>query len=59
MNIPEIIAILENRIINLTETRKQAVASGLIDQVVSIDADLGTTQMSLQLLYESQKTAPQ
>lgn len=59
MTVPEIIVILENRIINLTETRKQAVSSGLIDQVMSIDSDLTTTQMSLQLLYDSQKPAPQ
>ena len=55
MTIPEIIAILDNRVINLTETRKQAVASGLIDQIVAIDADLMTTQLSLQSLHDTQK----
>lgn len=51
MTLPEIIAIMENRVINLEETRKQAFASGLIDQIVSIDADLATTKISLEALH--------
>jgi len=41
---------MENRLINLVETRKQAVASGLIDQVTLLDADISTTNNSIALL---------
>lgn len=53
MTIPEIITIMENRLINLEETRKQASSSGLIDQVAAIDADLITTRISLESLRGS------
>lgn len=50
MTISDIISILENRLINLQETRRQAVASGLLDQVVSMDLDIATTTASLETL---------
>lgn len=50
MSIQELLMIMENRLINLVETRKQAVASGLIDQVVLLDADISTTNNSIALL---------
>ena len=50
MSIQELLMIMENRLINLVETRKQAVASGLIDQVTLLDADISTTNNSIALL---------
>ena len=53
MTIDEIIVILQNRLVNLEETRKQAVASGLLDQVNALDADIISTKNSLQALQQS------
>lgn len=53
MTIQELINIMENRIINLEETRKNAFASGLIDQVNSLDNDLISTRATLASLYNS------
>ena len=50
MTISEIISILENRLLNLNETRKAAVQGGLLDQIQSIDYDIATTIMSINTL---------
>lgn len=50
MTLEEILIIMENRLINLTETRKSAVSSGLLDQVVALDADLLTTTGTIKQL---------
>ena len=50
MTLQELLSIMENRLINLTETRKQTAASGLLDQVVSLDNDIETTKTSIELI---------
>ena len=50
MTLQEIIFIMDNRLINLTETRKAAVSSGLIDQITLLDADILTTSGTIQQL---------
>jgi len=50
MTLQEIIFIMDNRLINLTETRKAAVASGLIDQITLLDSDILTTTGTIQQL---------
>lgn len=50
MTIQELIVIMENRLINLKETRKNAVASGLIDQVIQLDADIESTTTTIATL---------
>ena len=50
MTLQEIIFIMDNRLINLTETRKAAVSSGLIDQITLLDADILTTTGTIQQL---------
>jgi len=47
MSIEEILVILQNRIAVLNEARKHAVNSGNLDQVISVDADLLSTQTSI------------
>lgn len=47
MTLEEIIIILQNRIITLSEARKRAVANGDLDGVVKIDADLLTTENAI------------
>jgi hypothetical protein len=53
MTINEILTILDNRILNLTESRKAAVTSGLLDQVILIDNDMESTKTSIQALKET------
>lgn len=52
MTINEILTILDNRILNLTESRKAAVTSGLLDQVILIDNDIESTKTSIRALKE-------
>lgn len=52
MTINEILTILDNRILNLTESRKAAVTSGLLDQVILIDNDMESTKTSIRSLKE-------
>jgi hypothetical protein len=47
MTIQEILIILENRIIALTESRKNAVSSGDLPMVIKIDTDLNNTLSSV------------
>lgn len=56
MTVDEILIIMQNRLITLQETRKLAVASGNLEQIVSIDKDLSTTQLTIQQLSETQNT---
>lgn len=53
MTLNEILIILQNRLINLQETRKLAVASGNLDQVNSIDIDIETTTVSIEQIKSS------
>ena len=48
MTLNDVLVILQNRMINLEETRKLAVSSGSLDQVVSIDGDILSTQLSIE-----------
>ena len=56
MTVQELITIMENRVVNLEETRKQAAASGLVDQVVALDADLMTTKHTIASLHLTTST---
>jgi len=47
MTLQEILTILENRIIVLTESRKNAVSSGDLPMVIKIDEDLINTLSSV------------
>lgn len=53
MTLNEILIILQNRLINLQETRKLAVASGNLEQVNSIDVDIETTTISISQIKAS------
>ena len=50
MTLHEVLIILQNRLINLQETRKLAVTSGNLEQVNSIDVDIETTTISIDQL---------
>jgi hypothetical protein len=48
MTLNEILVILQNRMVALTEARKGAVASGDLESVVRIDGDILTTLTSIE-----------
>lgn len=48
MTIDEVLVILQNRLITLTEARKAAVNVGDLERVVQIDGDLLTTVTSIE-----------
>ncbi|MCA6381939.1 MAG: hypothetical protein IM620_00455 [Cytophagales bacterium] len=48
MTLEEILIILQNRLKNLEETKKQAIASGSVLQVFNIDEDLSSTKVSIE-----------
>lgn len=48
MTIDEVLVILQNRLITLTEARKSAVAAGDLERVVQIDGDLLSTVTSIE-----------
>jgi hypothetical protein len=48
MTLDEILVILQNRLINLDNARKAAVAAGSLDQVGNIDSDIVSTTSSIQ-----------
>jgi hypothetical protein len=53
MTLNEVLIILQNRLINLQETRKLTVASGNLEQVNSIDIDIETTTLSIEQIKTS------
>ena len=50
MKLQDILVIMQNRMLSLNEARKAAVISGNLEQVMSIDADINTTENSIQQL---------
>lgn len=48
MTLEEIKIILEHRLNNLQETRKLALVSGNLLQILNIDDDISSTEISLQ-----------
>lgn len=50
MTIYDIIKLMENRLLNLQQTRDIAFNSGLIDQVVALDNEIDSTKNTLQTL---------
>jgi hypothetical protein len=50
MKLADIVTILKNRLISLTENRKLAVASGDLENVNEIDKDILSTTTSLEQL---------
>jgi len=53
MTLEQILVIMENRLLNLEETRKQAFVSGFIDQVSNIDIDISTTKNTILYLKQA------
>jgi hypothetical protein len=53
MTIQDIIKLMENRLLNLHQTREAAFNSGLIDQVVAIDNEISSTNQTLETLLMS------
>jgi len=52
MTLDELLVILQNKMFTLQETRKLAVNSGSLAQVLSIDADLSTTELTIQQIKD-------
>lgn len=50
MKLDEVLHIMENRVLTLTEARRLAVSSGDITNVVNIDSDLVTTVTTVNQL---------
>lgn len=50
MSLAEILRILESRLITLNEAKKNAIATGDLDAVNRIDADILTTGASIEEL---------
>ena len=50
MKLDEVLHIMENRVLTLTEARRLAVSSGDITNVVNIDGDLVTTLATVNQL---------
>ena len=48
MSLEELLIILQNRVRNLEEAKKQAVISGSVLQVFNIDEDLNSTKISIE-----------
>lgn len=56
MRIEDILIILQNRLITLTEARKSAVAAGDLERVVQIDGDLLTTVSTIETMKQTIST---
>jgi hypothetical protein len=56
MQLSEILIILENRLYNLIESRKQAVNSGGFDTVNQIDSDIASTSISVEQIKQTLET---
>jgi hypothetical protein len=48
MKLDYLLSIMQNRILTLTEARKSAVTSGDIERVAQLDADLLTTEDTVE-----------
>ena len=56
MTLNEILIILQNRLITLTDAKKTAEASGNLDQVVAISSDILSTELSIQQITSTLST---
>lgn len=50
MNLREILTIMQNRLLTLNEARKSAVNAGLLEQVISIDSSIESTEITIAQL---------
>ena len=57
MKLQDILVIMQNRMLSLNEARKAAVISGNLEQVMLIDADINTTENSIQQLKTAISTS--
>jgi hypothetical protein len=57
MKIEDILIILQNRLITLTEARKSAVATGDLERVVQIDGDLMSTVSTIETMKQTISTS--
>jgi hypothetical protein len=55
MRLDELLVIMQNRLLTLTEARKAAVNSGDIERVVQIDGDLITTIDTIEQLKRTRQ----
>jgi hypothetical protein len=53
MSIQDLIKLLQNRLVYNSQQRDAAVQRGDVVQVAAIDADIGTTQASLDVLLSA------
>ena len=53
MTLQELITIMQNRLITLTEAKKAAVQAGDVQRVSQIDDDLTTTLITIEQLQKS------
>ena len=53
MTLQELITIMQNRLITLTEAKKAAVQAGDVQRVSQIDNDLTTTLITIEQLQKS------
>lgn len=56
MTLNEILIILQNRLITLTDAKKTAEASGNLDQVIAISSDILSTELSIQQITSTLST---
>jgi hypothetical protein len=57
MKIEDILIILQNRLITLTEARKSAVSAGDLERVVQIDGDLMSTVSTIETMKQTISTS--
>lgn len=55
MQVNEILSILQNRLIALTESRVQAVNSGNLELVITLDTNIAQTQLTISQLEAVQQ----
>ncbi len=53
MTVNELLVIMQNRLLALTEARKSSVSAGDLDRIVQIDNDLVTTLTSITQLKKA------
>jgi hypothetical protein len=53
MTITELLTIMQNRLLTLTEARKAAVLAGDLERVTQIDGDLLTTYTTVEKLQKA------
>jgi len=53
MKLQDILIIMQNRLLNLTEARKSALSTGNLEMLANIDADITSTELTVQQLKDA------